>query len=275
MELSNEQLSELKEQELSILRSFIQVCQQLNLKYYVLGGTLLGAVRHHGFIPWDDDIDVGMLRCDYEKFLTHGQKLLPDGLFLQTYQTDPEYPANFTKIRNSNTTFVEHSIKDRNINHGIYIDIFPLDFYPDNNHNLFDIKNLLLTIRITDAFSINTAKRKTKFLRFFTRFLYPSVEDALQKREKLFKSVKKGQYIANFCGAWGKKEIVPAHWYGDGTYLSFEQMEVTAPSYYHEWLTQVYGDYMQLPSPENRRPHHQVAAFDLHNPYTNYLEGKY
>lgn len=274
MELSNNQLSALKEQELSILKSFLNVCSQLNLTYYVIGGTLLGAVRHQGFIPWDDDIDIGMPRNHYERFLANGQQYLEDGLFLQTFQTDPEYPANFAKIRLSNTTFVEYSIKDRKINHGVYIDIFPLDFFPDSKRNIFAIKNLLLSLRISDAFSINALKPQTKALRFFTRYLYPSVSVALAKREKLFKSVTDGKLIANHCGAWGKKEIMPAHWYGKGVPLTFETLEVNAPTCYHEWLTQVYGDYMQLPPPEKRIPHHHVAAFSLKHPYTAYLEGR-
>ena len=91
---------------LDIFKEFLCVCEKLNLKYYLLGGTLLGAVRHKGFIPWDDDIDVGMLREDYEVFLAHAQELLPDHLFLQTYKTDPGYHHVFAKIRNSNTTFL-------------------------------------------------------------------------------------------------------------------------------------------------------------------------
>ena len=107
----NSLLQELKRVELDILARFIQVCQQLDLRYYILQGTLLGAVRHQGFIPWDDDIDVGMPRADYEIFLREGQKLLGEPYFVQTFLTDPPFTANFAKIRNSNTTFVETSLR--------------------------------------------------------------------------------------------------------------------------------------------------------------------
>lgn len=274
MEVTPKQMEELKNIELDIFRSFIEACEKLNLKYYVIGGTLLGAVRHKGFIPWDDDIDVGMPRKDYEKFIANGQKHLPEGLFVQTFDTDPEYPANFAKIRNSGTTFVEYSIKDRNINHGVYIDIFPLDFYPEKGERLFGIKKLLLTLRITDAFTPSNMKLKTKAVRCLTRVLFPNVIGAVKKRERLFKSVTEGKYIANHCGAWGKKEIVPADWYGEGTSLMFEGIEVSAPLHYHNWLTQVYGDYMQLPPEEKRVPHHFVDVIDLEKPYNYYTERK-
>ena len=127
MELSPQQLNVLKEKELELLRLFLEVCARLELTYYVLGGTLLGAVRHQGFIPWDDDIDVGMPRKDYTVFLQQAQQHLPEDIFLQTCFTDPAFPANYAKLRNSSTTFMESAFKNRNINHGICIDIFPLD----------------------------------------------------------------------------------------------------------------------------------------------------
>lgn len=263
MELNHRQLEQLKQTEMELLRHFITVCEQLGLTYYVLGGTMLGAVRHQGFIPWDDDIDVGMLRKDYEILLQQGQALLPEGIFLQTFETDPQYPANFAKLRNSHTTFVEASVRNRNINHGVYIDIFPLDYYPQRRQRWFSIKKELLSLRISTTFTVSGMKPTTKLVRLFTRLLYPTVRGALRKREKLFKSVRSGSRIANHCGAWGVKEIVPAQWYGSGAPMAFEDLTVTVPKDYHSWLTQVYGDYMQLPPEEKRIPHHFVAEFDL------------
>lgn len=272
MIISTEQTKQIQKLELEMLRIFIDVCQKLDLDYCMLGGTLLGAVRHQGFIPWDDDIDVGMMRQDYEIFLARGQEFLPEGFFLQTFQTDPEYPANFAKIRNSNTTFVEASVKNRKINHGVYIDIFPLDYYPDQNEARFKRKNMLMKLRITDAFTLDGMKGKTKMVRCLSRILYPSITTALEKREMLFKSVIAGTRIVNHCGAWGKKEIVPKEWYGNGTELEFEGIKVRAPQQYHLWLTQVYGDYMQLPPVEKRVGHHYVEQMDLEKSYLSYIE---
>lgn len=274
MEATDEQLKKLKLIEMDMLCVFIDVCQKLNLRYYLLGGTLLGAVRHKGFIPWDDDIDVGMPRGDYEIFLEKAQSLLPAYLFLQSLHSEPAYPMCFAKLRNNETTFIESSIHHMKINHGVYIDIFPLDYYPDNEQKQlqFNRKNADYIRRISMTF--HTAERKalkTHLKSLLIKLRYPSLEKTVRKREALYRSVPPSTKLANYGGAWGEKEIMPADWYGEGTTLIFEGLEVSAPAKYHEWLTQVYGDYMQLPPEEKRVGHHYVDVIDLHKPYTEYL----
>lgn len=275
MIVSQELLSGIKSTELEIFRHFIHICDTLKLRYYVLGGTLLGAVRHKGFIPWDDDIDVGMPRADYEIFLQRAQELLPEGLFLQTWQTDPAYPANFAKIRNSNTTFIETSIAHLDMNHGIYIDIFPLDYYPGQaaQQKRLARLNSVLVVRISSAFqSSEPVSVKRKFLRGLSAILFPTVRSALRKREALFRREGPGPLVVNHCGAWGRKEIVPADWYGSGAQLEFEGICVNAPEQYDKWLTQVYGDYMTPPPVEKQKTHHEADAIDPEKSYTCYLQ---
>lgn len=276
IELTQKEIYSLQQTEKSILQHFIQVCEKLQLTYYIVAGTLLGAVRHQGFIPWDDDIDVAMPRQDYEVLLSHGQKYLPENLFLQTRKTDPDFPANFCKLRNSNTTFIEASIANHNINHGVYIDIFPLDFYPSKNKHLYNIYFKLQSIRITDAFASSSGMKKiTRFVRFFTRFMYPTVTDALNAREILVTDVPPSQTVPlliNNFNNYRKRDIFPSDWYGCGVTLMFEGLPVNAPAQFHNWLTQIYGDYIQLPPKEKRIPHHFVSAFDLERPYTSYTE---
>lgn len=271
MELTAQQLIQLKSLQLEMLVQFKAVCETLKLRYYLMGGTMLGAVRHGGFIPWDDDIDVGMPRQDYEIFLQKAQSLLPDHLFVQSFVTDPQYPANFAKIRNSQTTYVESSVKKRKMNHGVYMDIFPLDYYPDDA-KAFERKKTALALRINRVFTDTKPKFTTRLASFVACLYCPTVKKALEKREGLFRSVKSGSRIANHCGAWGKKEIVPADWYGEGKQVTFEGIEVTIPTQYEKWLTQVYGDYMQLPPEEKRKSHHPLAVMDLDHPYTQYSE---
>ena len=276
MILSNEQLTLLKKTQLDMLSEFLNICQKLNLKHFLLGGTLLGAVRHKGFIPWDDDIDVAMPRKDYEIFLQKAPALLPPHLFLQNLHSDPYFPANFSKIRNNNTTYIETSVKDFPIHHGVFIDVFPLDYLPDNRFSqwIFNCKNKLLSRIIASYFFYSTSNRPmhTRRIDQLIQVLHLSPRKAVQKRELLFSSFSTGSKLGNLCGAWGEKEITPASWFGDGADLEFEGLKVKGPVCYHEWLTQVYGDYMQLPPVEKRIGHHYAEAVDLTQPYTAYIK---
>lgn len=253
MELTEAQLKDIKTIELEIFAEFIKVCKKLNLKYYLLGGTLLGAARHKGFIPWDDDIDVGMLREDYELFIAKAGELLPDNLFVQNHKSDPDVPFNFCKIRNNNTTFVERSVKSFKINHGVYIDIFPLDFYPQGiiGKGCLNFKKKLLDVKIAKSFDLEFSKSLIASAALAVSNLIASdYRKAVNKKDILFKSIKKSNLIANHCGAWGDKEIVPAEWYGEGDVLEFEGIPVIVPKEYDKWLSRVYGNYMELPPME-------------------------
>ncbi len=273
MEPTKEQLAQLKQMELDMLQAFVAVCRQLGLSYYLLGGTLLGAVRHKGFIPWDDDIDVGMHRKDYEIFIKKGQDLLPKHLFIQNLHTDTEYPMCFTKIRNSNTTFMESSIAHLNVNHGVFIDVFPLDYYPEqgSEQKRFQRKLKLCKIRINRTYRASGKKSwKGKAISVLALLRFPNLKKAIVYREKLYSQVRPSKLIVNHGGAWGNKEIVPEEWYGEGTTVMFEGLNVLAPAQYHNWLTQVYGDYMQLPPKEKRVGHHYVDVIDLNQSYLIY-----
>ena len=126
-----EQTKNIQKVSLEILKKIDRVCQELGIGYFICGGSMLGAVRHGGFIPWDDDIDIGMLRKDYEVFLKEGQRLLGDEVFLQTRETDPEIPYLFSKVRANNTLYVTNYNVFRNFHKGICVDVFPFDNIPD------------------------------------------------------------------------------------------------------------------------------------------------
>lgn len=131
MEVSLSMMNELQQAEFALLKAFDQVCAKLGLKYFLVCGSALGAAKYRGFIPWDDDIDVALYREDYEIFCAHAAALLPEHLFVQNYRTDPAFPAIYSKLRDSNTTYIEKSARHLPIHHGIFIDVFPLDGYPD------------------------------------------------------------------------------------------------------------------------------------------------
>ena len=275
MILSETELKRLQSLEVDMFRVFIEICEKLNLRYYVLGGTLLGAVRHGGFIPWDDDIDVGMPREDYEVFLQKASSLLPPHLFLQNYRTDSEYCLNITKIRNTNTTSIENESRQPNICHGVFLDIFPLDHYPGTAlaELWYKVKRRVLKVRIGKAFVWDDKPNPFKeLLKKPLDLIWPDVKQAVEEREKLFRSFSYSGMIANFCGQWGEKEIVPAEWYAEACELEFEGLTVKAPKEYHKWLTQVYGDYMQLPPVEKRVTHHRTLVIDLDRPYSDFID---
>ena len=277
MDLTDQQINELRQVELEILRNCICAFERLHIQYFVVQGTLLGAVRHRGFIPWDDDIDIGMLREDYEIFLREGRALLPEHYFIQTHDTDPAYPHGFAKVRNSNTAFVETTCKNLSMNHGIYIDIFPFDYYPDGRlaRVKFETQKLLLRYRIRCSLFIpDDGKRSAKnfvraCLKRVSKIVYPSLDVALEKQVQVYKREKSGRYRINNGSPWGKRECIPAEWIYEVTTMKFEGMDVKVPTQYKEYLTHVYGDYMTLPPPEQRIPHHFICALDFAKPYTN------
>lgn len=269
MQLNEQKLRALQAVELDIFKAFSSACKKLNVKYYLVAGTLLGAVRHGGFIPWDDDIDVGMPREDYEKFLADGQKHLPDHLFLQHYTTDPAYPKTYAKIRNTNTAFIESPISHLEMNHGVFIDIFPLDQHTSTNTK--KIKRTVADLRVSYAFKKEYYSKKVRLARLATKLFYPTIKGALTSIDKLNGSCKKSNYITNYCGIYGDREIVPAEWYGEGKLLPFEDTTVIVPMEYDKILTKIYGDYMTPPPPEKRVTLHVTDVIDPERSYKEYL----
>ncbi len=281
--MAKDLMKQLKEKELELLKYFIDICDKYDLMYYMVEGSCLGAVRHNGFIPWDDDIDVGMPRQDYDKFLAIAQKNLPEHIFVQTHKTDKNSPMTFAKLRNSNTTFIEKSIKDLDINHGIYIDIFPLDGFTNKrlHRYIFFIKKLLLSLRISYTYYADPNKKRKitikyivkRILKFIAKILYPSLSDAINKKDKLFQlySIEQSGLIANHNSPWEQREIVPKEFFGDGAFGQFEGLKVRLPANYHSYLSSTYGDYMQLPPEEERYGHHFSTVIDTEKSYKEYV----
>ena len=276
MEKITEQTRAIQVVETEMLKVFVSICQQLNLKYYLWGGTLLGAVRHSGFIPWDDDIDVCMPRKDFERFTKEAQALLPEHLFLQTYKTDPEFPHVFAKIRNSNTTFLEKAVKERKMNHGIFIDIFPLDEYSEKQKNALStkIREKLIESRLSYLISDDVLSARVKAVRVISKAFYPTVRSAQEAKEALHKSYRGPQQLANYSGIGGNRDVAPAEWYQESTEIMFEGIKANAPAEYHKVLTKQYGNYMQLPPVEKRVTHHFTDTIDTEKSYCQYTQNE-
>lgn len=278
-ELNSEQMNKLRTYELSILDKFIEVCDALGLRYFIVQGTLIGAIRHKGFIPWDDDIDVGMLRKDYDVFVENAQQYLPENIFLQTHCTDPGYTHSFAKLRNSDTTFIEMSCKNITMNHGIYIDIFPFDYYPDNMlaGMWYDARKLLIRYRVRENYYIPSDANPSVtnvvrwILKQISKLLYPTIEIALAKQEHMYRSIPFSKRLINNGSPWGNKERIPVEWMENTVTVQFESIPVKAPQGYDSYLRNVYGDYMKLPPEEKRIPHHYLYKLDFDRSYKTYL----
>ena len=279
--MDDKDLKRLKEIEIESLKVFIQICEKYKLKYFMLGGSCLGVVRHNGFIPWDDDIDVGMPRKDYNKFLAIAQNELPQNLFLQTTITDPEYLMCFAKLRNSDTTFMEISSKEFNINHGVYIDIFPLDGITDDES---ERKSHLFKLRVCHKAKSRywhkkdrTVTLKSKVYDIILKMYFRNIGNIIKAEEKLMLKYDydKCNSVFNYCGAWGEKEIAPKEWFGEGKNAEFEGLTVIIPQNSDAYLTKMYGDYMTLPPVEKRVGHHYCEIIDLEKSYKNFIsQGK-
>jgi len=275
--MNNEELNKLKAIEIDMLKELIRICKKHELRYFVIGGTCLGAVRHKGFIPWDDDIDIGMPRKDYNKFLEIAQNELPSNLFLQNYKTEKDFILNYTKIRNNKTTFVEKSIAHMDINHGVYIDIFPLDGVPKNRfiRNINNLRIGCLNLGISGHYinDIKDMKFRSRVIRYIMKTLYKPYK----LHKKMDSIVEKYDYdqcalVKNYFGIRGEKEIVPKEYFGMGCTLNFENTCVTAPIDIDSYLTNLYGDYMTPPLKEKQISHHVTSIIDLNNSYNLYKE---
>lgn len=270
-------MTPLQQKEFELLKLFVQLCNRLELRYYLVCGTALGAVKYGGFIPWDDDVDVAMPRKDYEIFLEKAPALLPEGIFLQNYRTDPAFPQIFSKLRNSNTTYIEKSAAKLPINHGIYIDIFPLDGYPEEHCRQLwlEMRKKFYLHALGTAFA-EPAPMKSRIIFWMKRIM--GFHRHSQKFAEKYDQMIRGYTPENsdrWCnhGNWqGTKEYAPREQYGEGADFLFEGLPVRVPEQYSEYLTQKYGNYAQDPPEQEQVGHHYHEVCDINLPYTYYVK---
>jgi lipopolysaccharide cholinephosphotransferase len=275
-------MNDLQKCQLEILKEFIRICKENSLQYYLVGGTCLGAVRHHGFIPWDDDIDVAMPRKDYEKFIRL-QDQMKKPYFIQTYLSDPNYPYNFAKVRNSNTTYIENFFVNIKMNHGVWIDVFPLDGISLTNVDPLKLKKkVMYTWRNVYLVFLPNLKRKVSKRTWYkdiplniVAYLFFFLNVKNYRNKKVDKKVQKIKFedaylVANFFGANPKKEAMPKELFQEGTKGEFEGLEVILPKDYDRYLTLLYHDYMTPPPVDKQEGHHHNSGFSLDEDYLTY-----
>lgn len=245
MKVSLEEMNQINKIQLDIFRNFIDVCDRLNLTYYMVHGSLLGALRFKGFFPFDDDIDVAMPRQDFDILINEGHKWIQKPYFIQSCETEEKYPLPFAKIRNSETAFIQPLLKKCSVNMGIYIDVFPIDYFPENKRKQksLKIKEKILTYKINSKLADNANYGVCKRIcYFFISFFAGSLTKNIKKRADLYKKINRTSKVI-LVGAKDKEKGIPAKWFDKSYDMDFEGLKVKCPDDYDRYLTQIYGDY--------------------------------
>ena len=282
-------MNPLQEKLLEMLKEFIRVCEENHLTYFACAGTTLGAVRHNGFIPWDDDIDVMMPRPDYEKLLKLQNPFSDKKYFLQTFKTDKSYILNYAKLRDSSTTYIENFYAEHVINHGVWIDIFPIDGRSKKDHpskRKAKLQNFRFWVNVFLCYPY-AFKRRFRKKHFFKDLFFNFVSllvfytNIFHYRNKLVEwwmrltKYEEAKYVGIYADAYLSKAMWPKEWTNESILIKFEDTEIAIPKMYHEYLSFLYGDYMKLPPVDKREGHHHNKGFSLEIGYKEYQDTKH
>lgn len=241
-----------------ILVEVDRICEKHNINYWLNYGTLLGAVRHKGFIPWDDDCDICMMRTDYEKFVSIAKQELPSNLFLQNSETDPSFPRTMTKVRMKGTKLVEFDESENEKYHqGIYVDIFVWDFHHPMIMTILDKIKVINDWKYSrKKYPKGSWKRSAVQIAVILPYIFYSTMMKLLRMVSAFNRkddslIYIGQEVKGCDMKFFDKQII----FPLRKDTAFEGHYFAVPNKYDELLQKIYGDYMKLPKPEDRRWH--------------------
>lgn len=262
---TKEQLKKLQDIERENLRVFIDICEKLNLEYFVYGGTLLGVEKYNGMIPWDDDIDVALPRESYDRFVKNAHELLPAGYIIQTPENCIITPFSYTKLRNANTKYVEYVHRNININTGVYIDIYPVDKIPDDEG--LRKKQFKKVHKWMFIYDCRQSRLYDKDEKGFIGLLKKIIKWFICNGLKIFSQkycMKKINYYMTMYNDVDSRRYAALHSPNyNNIYLDlfplrdaiFDGIKVKIPNDHKTHLTMRYGDYSGIPDEVNRIGH--------------------
>lgn len=254
-----EYIPKLHSEILRIMDVIDELCEKNNIKYYMIGGTLLGAVRHGGFIPWDDDFDIIMPRRDFDKFIQCCKNDLPNGYSLRWISTDKRYWRIFAKISNDNTRFVERIGHSGLTDCGIFVDVFPVDDSNGYNKTVQTRKNIIEKVKV-----IISSKKDHSTLRGWKRAVSYVVPNRMLFTFAHYLMTKDNNKGATYYSNYGSQYPIKRRTIGkikvdNGVRIPFEDRFYYAPKDYAAVLTNIFGqNYMQLPPEEKRKTHYPL-----------------
>lgn len=264
--LTGEQLRSLQLKGVEILSHVIKAIEQMNLTYYCVGGTALGAKKYNGFIPWDDDIDIAMPRDDYMKFLLNGKKYLPNNLFISSCFTENGYFGGVAKVRDINTSYFDIETARFNICHGAFIDIFPIDGYKSLRKKDAFLKKICQGRIIFAQGRKKSFSVKIKGLISTVLCFFKSPNHCCKRIEKILSkhNIQDCEQVFNRIMVFEKSV------FGMPRKGIFEGLEINLPAKLEDYLTICYGDYAKDIPDEKKIPHHFAYLIDLNTSYKNY-----
>lgn len=269
-ELTPKQFRKMQLTQLDMLVDFDRVCRKHDINYVIFTGTLLGAVRHKGFIPWDDDADIGILREDYEKFKLVAKELDSEICYFQNHETDPEYRWEYGKLRRSNTVFVREGQEHIKCRTGIFVDIFPMDDVPEGvvGQMLQDFDCFLMRKTLYSEVGKHSAKGIERLCydmlsKIPMSYVYKRIHKYTDKSNNRTHNRVRCLLFPAMGKLYKKKHKLPLKerygmpkcWFLDRDRMVFEGHEFYVPRQYDDVLRYIYEDYMKLPPEDERQPH--------------------